>query len=289
MGGRAYRLSIREDMKEIVSYGGGTQSTAMILMALNGDYGLSRPDFGVYADTGGEPEFINEYVRYFIELVKDTFDFDIYTIQQGHGLTHKLTVEEPKRSKTNRDTNTVYTSSIPPFFTLSKSGKIGMLMRQCTSDFKINPIAKLVNSKLERGEPYRMWIGISFDERSRMKISTKKRRTNYYPLVDNFIMRADSIAYVKKWGIKPPQRSSCFFCPFHSNRYWQWLKDYHPTEFARAVEFEKTVQARQNDYNEGEVYLHRSCKPLDTVQFTDPDQLNMFPELIDECGGECGI
>lgn len=115
-------------MINIVSYGGGTQSTAMTLMALNGDYGLPRPDFGVYADTGGEPAFINEYVRYFIKLVKDT-----------------------------------------------------------------------------------------------------------------------------------------------------------------AVDFEKTVQARQNDYNSVQVFLHRSCKPLDQVMFTDENQLNMFPELIDECAGECGI
>jgi len=86
-------------MKNIVSYGGGTQSTAMILMALNGKYGLQRPDFGVYADTGGEPEFINEYVRYFIDLVKKTFDFDIYTTQYKQGIVHKLLYEEERKSK----------------------------------------------------------------------------------------------------------------------------------------------------------------------------------------------
>lgn len=272
-------------MKNIVSYGGGTQSTAMILMALNGDYGLQRPDFGVYADTGGEPEFINEYVRYFIKLVKDTFDFDIFTTQAGDGILQKLTVEPERRGKSGL----AYTSSNPPYFTLNPDGTKGMMMRQCTPDFKTNPIAKLINSKLARGEKYRMWIGISFDERSRMKISTNKRRENYYPLVDNYIRRADSIAYVKKWGIKMPQRSSCFFCPFHSDRYWQWLKEFHISEFERAVDFEKTVQNRQNDYNTSQIFLHRSCKPLDQVQFTDENQLNMFPELIDECGGECGI
>lgn len=272
-------------MKNIVSYGGGTQSTAMILMALNGDYGLERPDFGVYADTGGEPEFINEYVRYFIKLVKDNFDFDIYTVQYKQGIVHKLTIEPQRVSKSGSH----YTSSVPPYFTLGQDGKVGMLMRQCTYDFKTHPIEKFINSKLDRGEKYRIWIAISFDERSRMKIITNKKRENYYPLVENFIRRADSISYVKKWGIKNPQRSSCFFCPFHSDRYWQWLKDFHPCEFDRAVEFEKTVQARQNDYNRDQIFLHRSCKPLDRVQFKDENQLNMFPELIDECGGECGI
>ena len=272
-------------MKNIVSYGGGTQSTALILMALNGEYGLERPDFGVYADTGGEPEFINEYVRYFIDYVKEKYDFDIFIIQNKQGLVHKLTIEKPRVSKSGKH----YTSSVPPYFTKDSFGNIGMLMRQCTSDFKTNPIAKFINSKLARGEKYRIWIAISFDERSRMKISTNKRRENYYPLVEHFIRRNESIDYVKKLGIKPPQRSSCFFCPFHSDRYWQWLKDFHPSEFERAVNFEKTVQTRQNDFNTDKIFLHKSCKPLNEVQFTDENQLNMFPELIDECGGECGI
>jgi hypothetical protein len=272
-------------MKNIVSYGGGTQSTAMILMALECEYNLPRPDFGVYADTGGEPEFINEYVRYFIDYVKQKYDFDIFITQNKQGLVHKLTVEPSRISKSGNH----YTSSVPPYFTQSKDGKVGMLMRQCTSDFKTNPIAKLINSKLGRGEKYRMWIGISFDERSRMRISTNKRRENYYPLVDNFLRRVDGINFVNEMGLKPPQRSSCFFCPFHSNRYWQWLKDNHPSEFAKAVDFEKKIQERQNDYNTDKVFLHRDCKPLNEVIFSNRDQLNMFPELIDECGGECGI
>jgi hypothetical protein len=276
-------------MKNIVSYGGGTQSTALILMALEGDYNLPRPDFAVYADTGGEPEFINEYVRYFVNYVKRKYDFDIYICQHKQGLVHKLTVEEPHRAKIDKDSNTVYTTSIPPFFTLNTDGSKGMLNRQCTSDFKTHPIAKFINSKLDKGETYRIWIAISFDERSRMKVSTIKKRTNYYPLVDLFIRRNESINYVNKLGLKPPQRSSCFFCPFHSNLYWQWLKDFYSDEFQRAVDFEKTVQTRQNDYSTDKIFLHKACKPLDQIQFSDKDQLNMFPELIDECGGECGI
>lgn len=272
-------------MKEIVSYGGGTQSTAMILMALNGVYNLPRLDFGVWADTGGEPEFIYDYVHYFIAYVKEKYDFDIYTIKNGDGLVHKLTVSEPRKSKSGLS----YTSSNLPFFTLNNDGTKGMMMRQCTSDYKTNPITKFINSKLDRREPYRMWIGISFDERSRMKVSHNKRRTNFYPLVDNFIRRTNSISYVKSHGLREPQRSSCYFCPYHSDRYWEWLKDYHPTEFDKAVEFERMVQARQNDYKTAQIFLHRSCKTLDQVKFSNKDQLNMFPELIDECGGECGI
>ena len=271
-------------MKNIVSYGGGTQSTALILMALRGDYGLIRPDFGIYADTGGEPAFIDNYVRWFIAYVKKNYDFDIYTTQNKTGL-HDLWYFEPEKiSKDGRK----YTPSSPPFYVLNPDRSKSIINRQCTKDYKVTPLNKLVNSIIGR-EPYIKWFGISFDERSRMKISTTKRITHYYPLVDNFINRVDSINYIKKLGIREPQRSSCFFCPFHSDRYWQWLKDYHPTIFDDAVDFENAVKARNNDFLKGEIFLHRSCKPLSEVIFSDPDQLNMFPELIDECGGECGI
>jgi len=272
-------------MKEIVSYGGGTQSTAMILMALNGKFDLPRPDFAVFADTGDEPEFVNEYVKYFIDLVKHHYDFDIYTTKHKNGLSNHL-LSPPQKSRDGR----FYTSSVPPFFTLDENGKKGMLMRQCTSDFKTNPLSKLINSKLKRAEPYRLWIGMSFDERSRMKVSNLKRRTNYYPLVDNFVNRIDSINYVKLLGVKPAQRSSCVFCPFHSDRYWVWLKKYHSSEFQRAVDFEIKIQAQANwDYSKTKYFLHSDCKPLSEVVFANKNQLNIFPELIDECDGLCGI
>jgi len=268
-------------MKNVVSYGGGTQSTAMILMALNGEFEY-MPDFGVWADTGAEPQYIYDYVYYFIDYVKEKYDFDIFTTIHKEGL-EKHILTKPKKSRKGN----FYTSSVPPFYTLSANGKKGMLMRQCTSDYKINPLKKLINSKLERGEPYRKWIGISFDERSRMRISPEKKVTNYYPLVDKYIRRNDSIKYVIEQGLKPPQRSSCYFCPFHRDEYWQWLKDYHIDEFNKACWFEKETQDIME--TQDMVYLHSSCKPLGEVKFNDENQLNMFPHLIDECAGECGI
>jgi len=269
-------------MKNIVSYGGGTQSTAMILMALNGEYDLQRPDFGVYCDTGSEPQFINEYVDYFIEYVKNKHGFIIYKIMHKEGL-EKQVLAKPKKSRAGN----FYTSSVPPFYTLDQNGKKGMLNRQCTLDYKTNPIAKFITSKLGRGKKYNMWIGISFDERSRMKISTLKKRTNYYPLVENFIRRKDSIDYIVDRGLRKPQRSSCYFCPFHSDDYWLWLKKYHKKEFNRAVDFEKKVQV--NIPTKDKIFLHGSCVQLDKVQFKNENQLNLFPHLIDECTGECGI
>lgn len=271
-------------MKNIISYGGGTQSTALILMALEGMYDLTRPDFAVYADTGGEPEFINEYVIYFKDLVKQEYNFDIHIIMKDKGLVDYL-LHGKKKSRTGR----FYTSSTPPYFTLSEDGNKGMLNRQCTSDYKIHPISKFITGELGRAVPYRLWMGISFEERSRMKISTTKKVINYYPLVDNYVKRMDSVKYVMGLGVRMPQRSSCYFCPYHSDRYWKWLKKDHPDEFQKAIDFELAAQERQSEYMTDKPFLHRSCIPLSDVRFEDDTQLNLFPELIDECDGYCGI
>lgn len=270
----------------IISYGAGTQSTGLILMALNGEFDLPRPDFAVFADTGGEPEFIYDYLHYFQKYCKKHYGFDIYvTKKKGDSLFSKLTFPG-KQSR-----NGFYTSSVPPFFTLNADGSKGMLNRQCTSDYKTNPTASFINRNIEKKIKYNLWLGMSFDERSRMRISNYKRRLNYYPLVNNFVIRKMTIDYVKEKGLRPPQRSSCFFCPFHSDRYWKWLRKEHKYEFIKAIELEKTIQAKQNHNSilKSIPFLHRSCKPLGEIDFDADTQLDMFPELIDECDGYCGI
>jgi hypothetical protein len=270
----------------VVSYGAGTQSTALILMALNGEYNLPRPEFAVFCDTGAEPEFIYDYFDYFQKFCKKKYGFDIYlTKKNGISLYEKL-ISKPKASR-----NGFYTSSVPPFFTLNPDGTKGMLMRQCTSDYKTHPTNSFIRKQVGKKQVVNLWLGMSFDERSRMRISTVKWRKNKYPLVDNFLRRKDAIDYVKSTGAKTPQRSSCFFCPFHSDRYWKWLKKEHKSEFIKACELEQIIQSKQNHESilKSIPFFHRSCKPLGEIDFNADTQMDMFPELIDECEGYCGI
>jgi len=272
-------------MKEIISYGGGTQSTAMILMALNGEFNLPKPDFAVWADTGAEPQFINDYVQYFTNYCKQKYNFDIYTVRHP-----KYTLIEGLRLWDGKD-GTKKFKTLLPFYTLIPDGSRGIMKRKCTEDYKILPQRRFIKTKLTKGEKWRKWFGISFDERSRMKVSNEKGCENFYPLVENFVNRQMSIDYVKEQGLLPPQRSACVFCPFHSNTYWQWLKDFHPGEFSRACEVDEKVRelSIQDRSLKSKLFIHNSMKPLSEVNFTDKNQLDMWPELIDECDGLCGI
>ncbi len=271
----------------VVLYGGGTQSTGLILMALNKKYNLTRPDYAVFADTGGEPEFIYDYVDYFQKYCKKKYGFEIFIIRKkGMTLVEKLTTM-PKEGRSGK----FYISSVPPFYTLNEDGSKGMLKRQCTSDYKTHPSDTFINQRRDKKGKVNVWFGMSFDERSRMRISTVKWKQNEYPLVSNFLIRKQVIDYCKSAGIKQPMRSSCYFCPFHSDRYWKWLKKEHIFEFNKACEIEQSIQSIQSTYQTSKSvpFLHRSCKPLGEIDFDADTQIDMFPELIDECEGYCGI
>lgn len=137
-------------------------------------------------------------------------------------------------------------------------------MRQCTGDYKTHPTNSFIKKTIGRKEQFRLWLGISFDERSRMRVSTDKRRINYYPLVEHYVRRRDSIDFVTSLGVRKPFRSSCYFCPFHSDKYWKWLKTEHPSEFHKAYDIEDTVQNLSLKKSESSIiktipFIHRSC------------------------------
>jgi hypothetical protein len=57
-------------------------------------------------------------------------------------------------------------------------------------------------------------------------------------------------------------------CPFKTDHEWSYTIENSPADFALAVELEREVQKRDPT-----VFFHKSCKPLDTVDFTQEDDL----------------
>jgi 3'-phosphoadenosine 5'-phosphosulfate sulfotransferase (PAPS reductase)/FAD synthetase len=144
-----------------------------------------------------------------------------------------------------------------------------MIRRQCTNEYKIAPMSKYIKKEFgigrgkwdSKSEVNRMF-GISLDEIERCKVSTDWWAVNKYPLVDWRMYRHEVIDYIneKHPKLKNPPRSSCYFCPFHSDDYWRRLKEKHPDEFAKAIEIDEKIRIYPK-MNE-ECFLHRSRKPL---------------------------
>jgi hypothetical protein len=105
--------------------------------------------------------------------------------------------------------------------------------------------------------------------------------------------RHDCKNWMERHGYPKPPRSACVFCPFHNNTEWRRLRDEEPAEFARAVQFEKDLQAAKtaSDNFSSIPYLHRSCVPLDMVDLSTPEdrgQTVLFG-FENECEGMCGV
>ncbi|MER2459872.1 phosphoadenosine phosphosulfate reductase family protein [Bacillus subtilis] len=61
----------------VLSYGGGTQSTALLLMALKGEINGVIPDYIIFSDTGWEPQYVYNWVNKVNEHIKATYGREI--------------------------------------------------------------------------------------------------------------------------------------------------------------------------------------------------------------------
>src|SRR5690554_2466919 len=76
-----------DDGKEhihVLSYGGGTQSTAMLLMALKGEINGVIPDYIIFSDTGWEPKSIYQWIEKVNKYIKEKFDREIIFTNGGN-------------------------------------------------------------------------------------------------------------------------------------------------------------------------------------------------------------
>ena len=164
-----------------------------------------------------------------------------------------------------------------------------MLWRQCTKEYKVEVVRRAIREFLGYGprqrvkEHVNLWMGISTDEITRVKPSPIKYITHKYPLIERGMSRLDCLEWMRKNGYPMPPKSACIGCPYHSDEYWKQLKEKYPEEFADAVDFDRAL--RKKPRPEGELYLHRSCQPLDEVDFSI-GQESLFDN---ECEGMCGI
>ena len=261
-----------------ISLGAGVQSSVMAIMAAKGDF--PPVDCAIFADTGYEPKAVYTY----LEFLKKILPYPVYLVEKGNIRDDMLAAKGT--------TNFV----VAPFFTQNKiTGKKGMVMRQCTNDYKIQPIRTKIRElcNVKKGKHFpkdkyvEQWIGISTDEAGRMKPARDKYILNRHPLIEAKMSRQDCIDYLKKEKIPLPEKSACIVCPYHNDAYWHFMKTERPSEFADAVDFDKQVRNISRKEDE-QLYAHRSCKPLDEVEFNkkeDDKQLDMFNN---ECEGMCG-
>lgn len=258
----------------VQSMGMGVQSVTISAMACLGD--LPMPDLAVFADPKWESKATYRYAVFFEKWCADR-GLPIITVSKGN-------IRADAVGSQNR-------SASLPLHTMM-NGTPGMLRRQCTNEYKIQPVVQAIRGwlkvakgqRVKKSQAITLWLGISLDEVERMKESRLKWIKNAWPLIDKKMRRGDCIAYLKSKGIPIPAKSSCIGCPFHGNDYWRALKSDSPEEFESACKFDEIMRTRKAAVK-SLVYLHPSMKPLREVDLTQY-QDDMFAE---ECEGHCGL
>lgn len=270
-------LKPRRLVGSILHLGAGRQSSAIAEMMVEGD--LLPADVAIFSDTGNEPRHVYEQVEYLRGRLESAGISLVVVKHPGLGL-----VEQIMQGQGRFATMPCYTLNI-------KTGKVSILRRQCTNDYKITPSDNYLRDWLaERGhitlnkagqrrvntDIYVENIyGISADEQYRAGKRGPGWQQASYPLIVRNWGVSDCIDYLQARGLRIPRKSSCKVCPYHEDEYWLTMQTETPDEFEETCQFDDFIRTPNATYAQGSnrgkindlLFLHRSCQPLREIDF----------------------
>lgn len=233
-------------MTIVWSNGGGTQSAAIAVLIIQGK--IPKPDVAVIADTGRESSETWYYLRNVTEPALNKAGVEMVQVDKFKSVD----LWGGKKGDT----------VLMPMFTSSG----GQVPKYCSTEWKTRQVDRYCTSiDVKNGT---MWLGFSSDELNRVKTQKKKSRWFYdYPLINQRITRNDCYSIVSDFGWPTPPRSSCYCCPYRSDKEWLHQRDNEPNDHAQAIKLEREIQKKDPD-----LFFHRSGQPLDTVDFNESQQ-----------------
>jgi hypothetical protein len=248
----------------VISLGAGVQSTTVALMATYGEL-TPMPDCAIFADTGWEPKAVYEHLA----KLEKALPFPVHRVSAGNLRQYAIDGRAPRTGNS---------FSVIPWFTGAGLGR-----RQCTANFKIEPLARKQRELLGPRGKVEVWIGISLDEAIRMKPARNRWQTNRWPLVEKRMTRRECQAWLAAHAWSAP-KSSCIGCPYHSDNQWRELRS-RPDEWADAVAVDRAIRSQRQRPQ----FMHRSLKPLDEVDLSPSSERARGDLFGDECAGLCGV
>lgn len=273
----------------VVSYGGGVQSTALLVLAAQGYIDHNVFLFANVGDDSEDPETLR-YVR------EVAFDY-----AGQHGIQIEELHRIPTRGRSKGEIETLYgrlmredSRSLPIPVRMPDTGAPGT--RSCTADYKIKVVGRWLREHgASADHPARVAIGISTDEWQR----ASDRKVEPYELVEYPLLRLewkgraglsrlDCEAVIRSAGLPVPPKSSCYFCPFHRPAVFAEMARDRPDLFAKACHLEDTLNARRDALGKDHVYLTRFGKPLRLAVATAQDPLFHDAAWDEDEGYRCG-
>ena len=207
----------------IVSYGGGTNSTALLVGLLERG---ERPDAILFADTGAElPE---TYIH--VMMVNEWCEIN--------GFPRIQTVRKGGRIET-LEQNCLRMNMLP---------SLAYGFKGCSHKYKIEPQEKWANNHDQCKEVWKAGgkvlklIGYDADEHHRAKIPEDKKYSYRYPLVEWDWGREECKDAITRAGLPQPGKSACFFCPATKQHEIRKMAQTHPDLIDRALKMESNAE-----------------------------------------------
>lgn len=215
----------------VANYGGGTNSTALLVEAHK--RGL-RPDLIVFADTGSERPITYTYLATVNAWLKQV-GFPGLTIVRW------VRSQAPHAGEFIALHDWCESESSLPSKAFGYSG--------CTAKWKQQPIERFLKNhaacKLEwlAGNQVTRWIGYDADEPERYERMGEKNPDPHMwdwqaPLIQWGMGREECVAAITAAGLPQPGKSSCWMCPSMTPKEIRQLGSDHPELLARALRME---------------------------------------------------
>lgn len=272
----------------ILSLGAGVQSSTVALMSARGE--LPRFDAAIFADTGWE----STRVYAWLDWLETQLPFPVVRVKRAGPNLGDMWLEVASGDRSREG------SALPGMFLTGD----GMSPFQCSKEFKtrvvLREIRRMIGLKPRQRGPkditVEQTLGIDVGEMFRMKDSEAPFVRNVFPLIDLRMRRGDCLRWMEERQYPEPPRSSCIFCPFRSDQEWWDLQQTCPEDFARAIEFDRAIRPGWPRM-EGQAFLHKSLKPLGSIDFSPPpDLFSMMDDVVpgdwgtkQDCEGACGV
>lgn len=261
----------REGRLQVLSNGGGTQSTCMIVLAANGV--IPKPDIVIIADTEREFSPVWDYQEKYVKPLCKSAGMEYVRVPKSDFSDADLVYDGDEQS--------VLMPMFSSFNGTNADGRpAGKQPGFCSSHWKAKVIQRYLNARYGELELTRRgvdtWIGMSMEERRRVKYPSGKWQKRY-PLFEAQVLRNQSIQIVKDFGFPEPPRSSCYMCPNRTDIEWLKMKRDNPADFHAACRVEQKIRDEFPWLT-----LHESGRPLGEVIFTTrPKQLDIYDQFCD--------
>ena len=202
--------------KTVLSFGAGRQTTAMLILAINGE--IERPDVVLFADTGCELPETYAYIEHYIRPFCETNHLPFFTVARPGGTIYDWFNKGPALP-------------VPT-------------QRSCTAQFKIRPMNIWQKANLITKQQ----IGFSYDEAGRASKNVKAKFPRFFPLIENRITLHDCMWVIEQYEWPLPPKSACYLCCFQSPSRLRRLALREPVLFERLRDLERRAHKRTGYY-----------------------------------------